>query len=205
MPLRFEPEQALFVVLGNAPGKSAAGRNFPPLEAAAEIAGPWKVAFDASWLKPLPASVAVDDTKVSLNFSRLDDWSLHAEAGVKGYSGVATYRTTFDAPDFSVEQQTFLDSGYCQGDGTRRPERPRPRRGMVCAVARARSRWIAQERGNDLVISVANTWQNRLCVDHALPEGERLTRVGHQLHAEAARRGLQPAGLLGPVRLLREQ
>ena len=65
---------------------------------------------------------------------------------------------------------------------------------------------LLKEQGNELVITVANTWHNRLCADHALPEKERLTRVGHKLHEHAARQGLQPAGLLGPVRLMgREQ
>jgi hypothetical protein len=58
---------------------------------------------------------------------------------------------------------------------------------------------LLKAEGNRLVITVANGWQNRLCADHALPENERLTRVGHNLHAQAAHNGYQPAGLLGPV------
>jgi len=46
---------------------------------------------------------------------------------------------------------------------------------------------------NQLVITVANTWNNRLCVDAALPDNERLT------HCRVGGNGLQPAGLLGPV------
>ena len=61
---------------------------------------------------------------------------------------------------------------------------------------------LLKARGNELVITVANTWHNRLCADAALPERERLTVVGHGLHQWAAKEGFQPAGLLGPVRIL---
>ena len=54
---------------------------------------------------------------------------------------------------------------------------------------------------NQLVITVANTWNNRLCTDAALPENDRLTYVGHDLHNHAAAKGLQTAGLVGPVTL----
>ena len=55
--------------------------------------------------------------------------------------------------------------------------------------------------GNELVITVANTWNNRMCLDAALPANQRLTHVGHNLQGQAAAQGLQPAGLLGPVTL----
>ena len=46
---------------------------------------------------------------------------------------------------------------------------------------------------NQLVITVAYTWNNRLSADAKFPENERLT------HCRASGNGLQPAGLLGPV------
>jgi hypothetical protein len=46
---------------------------------------------------------------------------------------------------------------------------------------------------NQLVITVANTWNNRLFVDSKLPDKDRLTQC------RAGGNGLQPAGLLGPV------
>lgn len=49
-----------------------------------EIAGPWEVSFDPKRGGP---------TKVV--FEKLEDWSKHPEAGIKYYSGTATYLKTF--------------------------------------------------------------------------------------------------------------
>jgi hypothetical protein len=54
---------------------------------------------------------------------------------------------------------------------------------------------LLKASANQLVITVANTWNNRLCVDAALPANERLT------HCRVGGNGLQSAGLLGPVTL----
>ncbi|MCX6877762.1 MAG: hypothetical protein NTW21_28715 [Verrucomicrobia bacterium] len=57
---------------------------------------------------------------------------------------------------------------------------------------------LPQASDNQLVITVANTWNNRLCADAAWPAQERLTRVGPRLEG---RTGTQTVGLLGPVTL----
>jgi len=44
-----------------------------------------------------------------------------------------------------------------------------------------------------LGLTVANTWNNRLFIDAALPDSERLT------HCRVGGNSLQPAALLGPV------
>ena len=56
----------------------------PAAGRAAEIGGPWEVAFDPKWGGP-----------AKVTFEKLEDWSKRAEEGIKYYSGTASYRTTF--------------------------------------------------------------------------------------------------------------
>ena len=200
VPLHFESEQALFVVLHDGPEEAGRGRNFPDLKPVTTVAGPWQVTFDSRWVKPLPASWAPDAKDISLTLSRLGCWSQRPEEGIKGYSGMC-YRTTFDLPAPAADRQMFVDVGVVKEMAAGLAQRAGL--GLVRPPWRVRvPRGSLKERGNELVITVADTWHNRLCADQALPEIDRLTRVGHNLHEHAARQGLQPAGLLGPVRLM---
>ena len=203
IPLHFEPEQAFFLVLSDGPAPAAAGRNFPALKPVLTIEGPWQVSFDAKWVKPLPSSADTGAKEVAVVFDQLADWSKRPEDGIKGYSGTAVYRKSFDLPPGDARSQQFLlDLGTVK-EMARVEINGRDLGVVWCHPWRARiPTGLLKESGNRLVVTVANTWNNRLCADNALPEKERLTRVGHDLHQQAARNGLQPAGLLGPVRVL---
>ena len=203
VPLHFAPNQAFFVVLRAGPASKATGRNFPALRPALTVEGPWRVSFDARRLRPLPPSVAPGTKEVPVVFERLVDWSKRPEAGIKGYSGVATYRKTFDLPaGDSLAGPCFLDVGLVKEMA--RVELNGRNLGVAwCPPWRLNiPEALLKPRGNELAVTVANTWNNRLCADGALPAKERLTRVGHGLQEQAAKGGLQPAGLLGPVRLM---
>ena len=63
-----------------------------------------------------------------------------------------------------------------------------------------KTRWLCSA----IAVAVANTWNNRLCTDNALPEPERLTKAQQKTYSVAAGYGLQSAGLLGPVRVMVE-
>ena len=206
VPLHFESYQALFLVLRSGKPMITQGVNFPNLKPIMTFAGPWNVSFDAAWVKPLPASVTSGAKKVSISFNDLADWSKRPEDGIKAYSGVATYRKKFDLEPGTVAAASkgtlFLSVGVVK-------EMARVRlNGRDLGVA-----WCPPWRvtipagllkpiGNELVIEVANLWNNRLAVDYALPEKERLTHENVKLKDMAAKNGLQPAGLLGPVTLL---
>ena len=92
VPLHFEPTQALFLVLRDGAPTSTTGVNFPQLKPVMTVEGPWTVSFDAAWVKPLPPSVAPGSKDVSLVMEQLVNWNKRPENGIKGYSGVATYR-----------------------------------------------------------------------------------------------------------------
>lgn len=202
LQLHFEPEQALFVVLRDVAETAGVGRNVSDLKPVATVEGPWQVTFDARWVKPLPPSSARDANELTLTFNRLEDWSRHSEEGIKGYSGVATYRTAVDLAAPAVDRQMFVDIGVVK-DMARVAVNGRDLGVAWCPPWRVRiPAGLLREQGNEVQITVASTWHNRLAADNALPEQQRLTRVGHGLQQAAARQGLQPAGLFGPVRLM---
>ena len=59
---------------------------------------------------------------------------------------------------------------------------------------------LLRAEGNELEISVANLWINRLIGAAGLPQEQRLTWTTRNPYKKDS--PLQPSGLLGPVRLL---
>jgi hypothetical protein len=191
VPLRFEPEQSFFVVFrGDAGRASAPRRNFPALRPLVELTGPWQVAFDPQWGGP-----------AMVTFEALDDWSKRSEPGIKHYSGLSVYRQRFDAPPTASQSAVHLDLGIVRNlAGVRLNGRDL---GVVwCSPWRVDISAALRPAGNELEITVANLWPNRLIGDLALPEAERRTwTTRNPFKADTP---LLESGLLGPVRLLVE-
>ncbi len=222
VPLRFEPHQSFFVVFRKpATEVRQAGRNFPGLDEAAELSGPWEVAFDPKWGGP-----------EKVTFSALEDWSQRPEEGIKFYSGVATYRKTFDLPATaegsaktgrSTGPRLWLDLGIVKNIA-RVSLNGRDLGVAWCAPWRVDITAATKPKANRLEIAVANLWPNRLIGDEQLPPdaefdaGGRLLRWPDWLlkgepHPVPGRyafttwrhfskdSALLPSGLLGPVTL----
>jgi hypothetical protein len=175
----------------------------------ATLEGPWDVAFDVQWGAPATAT-----------FARLEDWSKRPEEGIRYYSGMATYRKTFDAPR-GDHRELYLDLGEVKNVAQVRLN------GKDLGVV-----WTAPWRvavgdaikpgENHLEIDVVNLWPNRLIGDGLLPKGQRLTRTNVRTYdtppGESDFCGLDPdcamrlktgaspkllsSGLLGPVKVL---
>jgi hypothetical protein len=177
------------------------------------VAGPWEVSFQAG--RGAPAQAV---------FDKLISWPDHPEAGIRYFSGTATYRRTLDIPAGLLGQgkEVHLDLGRVQ----------------VIAEVRLNGRnlgilWQAPYRvdltsaaragNNALEIEVTNLWPNRLIGDEQLPEDiewaglplkcwpdwllngsprpvrERATfTTWHHWRKDSQ---LLPSGLLGPVML----
>ncbi|MCF7731375.1 MAG: Ig-like domain-containing protein [Akkermansiaceae bacterium] len=196
VPLHFEPDQALFLVLSDGTPTAPDGVNFPELKPIMTVEGPWNVTFDAAWVKPLPPSVAPGSKEVSLVMAQLTDWSKRPEDGIKNYSGTANYRKSFSLPaGVRPNQPMVLDVGVVMEMA--RVDINGQDLGVVwCPPWRVTiPPGLLNASDNQLVITAANTWNNRLSVDAKLPDTERLT------HCRAGGNGLQSAGLLGPVML----
>lgn len=194
IPMRFEPAQSFFVVFREPVIKNATGApNFIELEPAFNLNGSWEVSFDPEWGGPEKAT-----------FNSLTDWSQRSEPGIKYYSGKALYQTTFEFPDKlpSPGQKYYLDLGMVKN--LARVRLNGHELGVVwCAPWRVDASNALTPGTNRLEVEVANLWPNRLIGDLSLAEDQRLTwTTRNPLKKDSP---LLASGLLGPVRILRNQ
>jgi hypothetical protein len=186
VPLRFAPGQSYFIVFRR--GRRPVGKNFPELKQAAELAGPWEVAFDPKWGGP-----------GHVTFAALDDWSKRAEDGIRFYSGTATYQKVFTLPSPLTGGRMFLDLGRVavmarvklNGNDLGVVWTPPYRVDITAAVKRGE---------NTLEIAVVNLWPNRLIGDQSLPAEKRFTWTTWSPYKKDS--PLLESGLLGPVHIL---
>jgi hypothetical protein len=144
--------------------RTSAGRSLkfevPALPEPMEIQGPWNVEFPKGWGAP-----------PQVTFERLISWTSHPDAGVKYFSGTASYRRRIEIPEsmLGVGRKVYLDLGRVQ----------------VIAEVKLNGRdlgilWkppfrvdltnAARAGANDLEVRVVNLWPNRLVGDDHLPE-----------------------------------
>ncbi len=189
--LVFEPLESYFVVFPKERTEAAREMESMDFRMTREVlraAGPWDVSFDPKW--GAPARVKWDG---------LSDWSQHTDPGIRFYSGQATYRTTLEVPaDRSGWSGVWLDLGEvrnlarvrCNGRDL----------GVVwCAPWRVEVTHVLKGGSNDIEVTVANLWPNRLIGDAALPPEQRRTWTTSNPYKAGA--PLLPSGLLGPVTL----
>ena len=185
IPIKFESFQSWFVVFlkNTTIGKPSTAKNFPDFKEVAEIAGPWKVAFDTKWGGP-----------ADVEFPSLTDWSKHLDERVKFYSGKAAYTKTFDFNN-EVTSPLYLSLGTVKNiaEVTLNGKKL----GIVWTAPWSVNVSSAIQKGrNTLEIEVINLWPNRLIKDAALPVEQRLTNTNIPFKKDAP---LLPSGLLGPV------
>lgn len=214
IPLAFDAFQSFFVVFrkhtpGNSPGKM----NFPENTTIASLHGAWEVSFDPKWGGPEKA----------VRFDSLKDWTLHAEEGIRYYSGIAVYRQRFDFPQTGATAKSDrLYLGLGEVKNLARVLLNGKDLGVVWT-----SPWkvditeAVKQKENVLEIAVANLWPNRLIGDEKLPDdgikngqwpdwlikGEkrtsgRYTFTTYRYYTKDA--PLLKSGLIGPVTIQRE-
>ncbi len=127
----------------------------PPVE----VSGPWEVRFDPQWGGPAKP----------VTFEKLEDWSQHTDAGIRYYSGTATYRTTFPSKIENPKSKMFLDLGQVavmaevklNGKDLGILWKPPFRVDVTDAL---------KPGENALEVKVVNLWINRMIGDEQLPE-----------------------------------
>lgn len=196
VPLKLDPHDAVFVVFRQAAGSPrpvAQGQNWEELTTVHEIPGPWEVRFQ-------PGRGAPE----RITFDQLVDWSKHPDAGVRYFSGAATYRTTFEwtPAKFAIsnlKSRIFLDLGNVQvmalvklnGKDLGVLWKPPFRVDITEAV---------KPGENVLEVVVVNLWPNRLIGDQSLSPDQRVTWTTWNPFKKDS--PLLESGLLGLVRLL---
>jgi len=156
-----------------------------------QITGAWNVHFPAKW--GAPDQITLD---------HLGSLSDSTNAGVKYFSGAATYTKAFHwkpaAKNGKQKTETWLDLGEVQvmaqvklnGHDLGILWQP-PFRVDVTEALQAGS--------NTLEIRVANLWPNRMIGDAALPVAERFTWSSYEPFTKDS--ALPKSGLIGPVKL----
>lgn len=161
------------------------------------IKGDWKVAFDPEWGAPEEVIIP-----------KLISWTAHEDDGIKYYSGKGTYSKMIMVEDDRIDEQqkVYLDLGevkeiaevYVNGKSA----------GIIWKPPfRAEITELVKPGDNELKIEVLNLWINRLTGDKELPEYEKFTKTnirsdGGSWLENYTEWHVEPAGLIGPVRLL---
>jgi len=165
------------------------------LPAPLSLEGEWTVTFDPEWGAP-----------AEIKLTELISWTDHETEGVKYYSGAGFYTKTMDIPRewIAAERSVHLDLGdvrdvaevFVNGKSAGVLWKPPYRADITSLVTPG---------DNELKIEVMNMWINRLTGDQLLPMEQRFTRTNMSFDGYWRRVTTwktQPAGLLGPVRLL---
>ncbi len=188
---------SLFVILrkpATPPQSGAAAMEAVEPHVVETLSEEWQVAFEPARGGP----------KEPLSFSRLQSWTERNEVGVRNYSGTANYVRKFywgASESDGVGARVWLDLGRVADLAEVTLN------GVPCGVAwtppyRVEITAALRSGENDLRVEVTNTWFNRLALDRTLPEEQRLTRTTAPERTEG--KPLLPAGLLGPVTLMKE-
>jgi len=162
-----------------------------------QLDGEWKVEFNSEW--GAPAEVMLPN---------LISWTEHENKGIKYYSGAGMYTRKVNVPkDWLVDGKSIcLDLGDV--------------RELAEVFVNGKSAGVLWKKPfctdvtslltsgiNELQVEVMNMWINRLAGDKDLPEADRFTKTnitadGGTWLENWTEWSAEPAGLLGPVRLL---
>ena len=191
VPLELEPWGTVFVVFRKPASQNSLALPAVSTATLSTIEGPWEVQFQAG--RGAPASIELD---------KLADWSKSDNAGVRYFSGAATYTKTIDASPgwFRKGERVWIDLGDVKnlavvtvngidlGQAWHAPYR-------VDATA------ALKPGANQITIKVVNAWVNRMIGDQQ-PGATKITYA--DVTPYRATSPLLPSGLLGPVKIVRE-
>ena len=159
------------------------------------LEGEWTIGFDPKWGAP-----------AEVKLPKLISWTEHEDEGVKYYSGAGFYTKTLDvsADWLASGRRVHLDLGDVR-DVAEVFVNGKSAGVLWKAPFRADITSLVKPGVNKLKIEVMNMWINRLTGDQGLSEEKKFTHTNITFHGYRGKPGtwqVQPAGLLGPVRLL---
>jgi len=192
VPLHLDPYGTVFVVFRHAAQQSS--RHLPSVRetAIASVDGPWDLAFEKG--RGAPDSVKLQ---------QLASWSDNSDPGIRYFSGHGTYTRHVNLPasSFKPGDRLWLDLGTVDN--------------LAEVTVNGRSLGVAWKSpyrvdatgalhpgDNLLQVRVVNLWVNRLIGDQQ-PNAKQYTFTVRNPYKATS--PLLPSGLLGPVRVLREE
>ncbi|MDR0394843.1 MAG: hypothetical protein LBH77_06765 [Tannerella sp.] len=165
IPVEMYPRESGFLVFTKPVGaKPAKTVNFPEATSVQEINQSWEVHFDPRWGGP-----------AGVTFDKLHNWAENPDKGICYYSGIATYKTSFDASEVNA---SILDLGTVKNMA--RVTINGKALGIIwCAPWQIDiPKGLLKKKGNILEVEVANTWANRMIGDEQLPDDAEFINPG---------------------------
>jgi hypothetical protein len=193
VPLRLEPDDAVFVVFRKDAAEPARALPETIETELAMVPGPWAVAFQPN--RGAPATITLD---------RLTSWSENADPGVKYFSGTATYTASVSvaANWIASGARLWLDLGDVK-NLAEVTVNGRTLGTVWKTPFRVDATEALRPGANTLEIKVANLWVNRLIGDKQPGTTKTYTYTAVEFYQ--ADSPLLPSGLLGPVRVVRTE
>ncbi len=198
VPLHLGERESVFVVFRTPAAAPSRTIPVPTLATLQTLTGPWSVSFPPNLGAP-----------ASLDFPGLDSWTANADAGVKYFSGTATYSRDLTASPawFQPGAKLILDLGAVR-DIAEISVNGQPLATLWKPPYQVDVSGVLKPGVNKLEIKVTNEWTNRLAGDAVAPPADRVFPA-----AAAGRRGggggafggpptLGDSGLLGPVTIM---
>ena len=136
-----------------------------------------------------------------MTFKKLEDWTQRPETGIRFYSGEATYHASFGITSEPEPRDAKLYLSLGRVEVMARVKLNGRDLGVVwCDPWRVEiPHGLLRKHNNDLEITVANLWCNRLIRDSGLSADQRLTWTTRNPFKPTT--PLLPSGLIGPVTL----
>ncbi len=190
VPLRMEPNDAVFVVFRKKAVSSSLKLAQPVETQLAVLDGTWNVSFEPN--RGAPAHIVLN---------QLTSWSENANPGVKYFSGTGSYTKTIQAPSgwFKDGSQIWLDLGSVKN--LAEVEVNGKSLGIVWKTPfRVNVTGVLQQGKNTLEVKVTNLWVNRLIGDQQPNNKKKITYTTREFYQ--ADSPLLPSGLLGPVKIV---
>ena len=188
--LHMEPNDAFFVVFKDKATKTSAELPSVKVKELETISGAWNVSFQKERGAPATAT-----------FDKLVSYTENTDAGIKYFSGTATYTKTITAPTewFIKDAELWLNLGDVKN--------------LAEVIVNGKSLGIlwknpfrinvtsALKQGqNKVEIKVTNLWVNRLIGDAQPGVANKITYTTMPFYQADSK--LLPSGLLGPVQIL---
>jgi hypothetical protein len=195
VPVNLAAHETVFVVFETPTTKTSRVIPQPVTRFVADIAGPWKLSFPAGWGAPTAPQ----------NVTALESWTNHADAGIKYFSGTATYTKTFTVKPGAIKGKMMIDLGKVGDIAVVTVNGSAPDTLWKAPYVTDLGRFL-KTGTNTIVVKVTNEWTNRIAGDALAPADKKILAPGPPAFGGGGRQAqLAPSGLLGPVRILRKE